>query len=108
MTADRKPRQLLVTGMSGAGKSSVLDALEDLGWDVVDNLPADLLGPFVNAGAECRVAPAAVDEVVEQIDRQIVDRVPAHVLELVEHGRFARPGHAGDEQQARQAPRGGH
>ena len=46
--------------MSGAGKSSVLDALEDLGWDVVDNLPADLLGSFVNAGAECRVAPAAV------------------------------------------------
>jgi UPF0042 nucleotide-binding protein len=46
--------------MSGAGKSSVLDALEDMGWDVVDNLPADLLGAFVNAGAECRVAPAAV------------------------------------------------
>ncbi|HEX6742341.1 MAG TPA: RNase adapter RapZ [Sphingomicrobium sp.] len=54
------PRLLLVTGMSGAGKSSVLDALEDMGWDVVDNLPADLLGPFVGSGAECRVAPAAV------------------------------------------------
>jgi UPF0042 nucleotide-binding protein len=46
--------------MSGAGKSSVLDVLEDMGWDVVDNLPADLLGPFVASGAECRVAPAAV------------------------------------------------
>ena len=33
------PRLLLVTGMSGAGKSTVLDALEDMGWDCVDNLP---------------------------------------------------------------------
>ncbi len=46
--------------MSGAGKSTVLDALEDLGWDVVDNLPADLLNQFVNSGADCRVMPAAV------------------------------------------------
>ena len=46
--------------MSGAGKSTVLDALEDLGWDVVDNLPADLLHQFVNSGADCRVMPAAV------------------------------------------------
>jgi len=51
---------LLVTGMSGAGKSTVLDALEDLGWDVVDNLPADLLDAFIHGGAECRLAPVAV------------------------------------------------
>ena len=44
--ARRLPRLLLVTGMSGAGKSTVLDALEDMGWDVVDNLPADLLQDF--------------------------------------------------------------
>ena len=36
--------------MSGAGKSTVLDALEDMGWDVVDNLPADLLDGFVHGG----------------------------------------------------------
>ena len=46
--------------MSGAGKSTVLDALEDLGWDVVDNLPADLLNQFVNSGTDRRVMPAAV------------------------------------------------
>ena len=44
------PRLLLVTGMSGAGKSTVLDALEDMGWDIVDNLPADLLDAFVRGG----------------------------------------------------------
>jgi UPF0042 nucleotide-binding protein len=36
-------RILLVTGMSGAGKSTVLKALEDLGWEAVDNLPLSLL-----------------------------------------------------------------
>ena len=55
------PRLLLVTGMSGAGKSSVLDALEDMGWDCVDNLPASLLHAFVAGdGSECRLVPAAV------------------------------------------------
>jgi len=55
----RPPRLLLVTGMSGAGKSTVLDALEDMGWDVVDNLPADLLHEFVHGGGQ-RTANAAV------------------------------------------------
>ena len=46
--------------MSGAGKSTVLDALEDMGWDIVDNLPADLLQQFVHGGGELRVKPVAV------------------------------------------------
>src|SRR5690348_2944795 len=58
--ARRLPRLLLVTGMSGAGKSTVLDALEDMGWDVVDNLPADLLEDFVHGETECRTAHVAV------------------------------------------------
>jgi len=44
----RNPRLLLVTGMSGAGKSTVLDSLEDMGWECVDNLPIVLLDEFVN------------------------------------------------------------
>jgi UPF0042 nucleotide-binding protein len=58
--ARRPPRLLLVTGMSGAGKSTVLDTLEDMGWDIVDNLPADLLEGFVHGGDQCRTAPAAI------------------------------------------------
>ena len=38
---------LIVTGMSGAGRSTVGNALEDLGWYVVDNLPPQMLRPFV-------------------------------------------------------------
>lgn len=48
MTGTVLPRLLLVTGMSGAGKSTVLDALEDMGWDCVDNLPVALLTDFVH------------------------------------------------------------
>jgi UPF0042 nucleotide-binding protein len=36
-------RILLVTGLSGAGKSTALRTLEDLGWEVVDNLPLSML-----------------------------------------------------------------
>ena len=59
-SARRQPRLLLVTGMSGAGKSTVLDTLEDMGWDVVDNLPADLVDPFVNGGSGRRERSVAV------------------------------------------------
>jgi UPF0042 nucleotide-binding protein len=59
-SARRQPRLLLVTGMSGAGKSTVLDALEDMGWDTVDNLPADLLDDFVNGRDQCRTTNVAV------------------------------------------------
>lgn len=39
-----QPRRiLLVTGMSGAGKSTALNTFEDMGWEVVDNLPLSLL-----------------------------------------------------------------
>jgi UPF0042 nucleotide-binding protein len=48
MTRDRK-HILLVTGMSGAGKSTVLKTLEDLGWEVVDNLPLLLLDRLLDA-----------------------------------------------------------
>lgn len=42
---------LLVTGMSGAGKSTVLKTLEDLGWEVVDNLPLSLLDRLLHTEA---------------------------------------------------------
>jgi len=57
MPAPAAPKRfLLVTGMSGAGKSTTLNTLEDLGWEVVDNLPLSLLDPLLAtplaAGAE--------------------------------------------------------
>ena len=39
---------LIVTGMSGAGRTTVANALEDLGWYVVDNLPPQILRPLLD------------------------------------------------------------
>ena len=44
--ADEKKQLLIVTGMSGAGKTVAAHALEDMGYFVVDNLPPTLLGSF--------------------------------------------------------------
>ena len=71
------PRLLLVTGMSGAGKSTVLDTLEDMGWDTVDNLPADLLREFVHGGGQCRTASVAV-----AMDSRSRGFDPAHLPDL--------------------------
>jgi len=38
-----QPRAVIITGMSGAGRSRAADVLEDLGYFVVDNLPAELI-----------------------------------------------------------------
>jgi UPF0042 nucleotide-binding protein len=44
--ADHKPELVVITGLSGSGKGSVLKALEDLGFYSVDNLPVSLIPKF--------------------------------------------------------------
>ena len=46
MVEQVNPELLIVTGMSGAGRSTVANALEDQGWYVVDNLPPQMLPPI--------------------------------------------------------------
>jgi len=43
---------VLVTGMSGAGKSTALKILEDLGFEAIDNLPLSMLSDLVRARGE--------------------------------------------------------
>jgi UPF0042 nucleotide-binding protein len=43
---DRRPEVVVITGLSGSGKGSVLRSLEDLGFYSVDNLPVDLIPKF--------------------------------------------------------------
>jgi UPF0042 nucleotide-binding protein len=56
---------LIVTGMSGAGRSTVANALEDLGWYVVDNLPPQMLKPLVDLGAHTGGAFPKIAAVVD-------------------------------------------
>jgi UPF0042 nucleotide-binding protein len=53
---DPGPELLVITGMSGAGRSTAAKALEDLGWYVVDNLPPQLIAEL--AALTARAQPA--------------------------------------------------
>ncbi|MFN8171638.1 MAG: RNase adapter RapZ [Candidatus Nanopelagicales bacterium] len=95
MDADQDPltqhplRLALVTGMSGAGRSTAARALEDLGWFVIDNMPPSLLLAAVDLA---RRTPD-VDRVGVVLDarggsffrqvREMIDQLPAEGVELV-------------------------
>ncbi len=51
---------VLITGMSGSGKSVALNALEDLGFYCVDNLPPELLIPFVDLDQKLQTDKIAI------------------------------------------------
>lgn len=54
-TGETAPRIVIITGMSGAGRSTASAVLEDLGWFVIDNLPPQLIGRV----AELAFAPGS-------------------------------------------------
>ena len=54
---------LILTGMSGAGRSTVAHALEDLGWHVVDNLPPALLPELASEMSKTESSVAVVVDV---------------------------------------------
>jgi UPF0042 nucleotide-binding protein len=60
--ARRAARVLLVTGMSGAGRSTALKALEDIGYEAIDNLPLSLVPALLeNAAADAPAIAVGVD-----------------------------------------------
>ena len=70
-------RLLLVTGLSGAGKSTALAVLEDLGWETIDNFPVRLLKRLVAMPDEAR-GPLAIG-----FDSRTRGFVPADIISLV-------------------------
>ncbi|HYM79575.1 MAG TPA: RNase adapter RapZ [Candidatus Dormibacteraeota bacterium] len=50
----RSPELVIITGMSGSGKASVLKAFEDLGYYCVDNLPVELIPRFAELAVRSR------------------------------------------------------
>ena len=73
-----RARLVVVTGMSGAGRSTSLRVLEDEGYEAIDNLPLSLLDAVVNEvglqrpvaiGVDIRNRDFAVGPVLEQLDR---------------------------------------
>jgi UPF0042 nucleotide-binding protein len=63
MKTEAAQELLILTGMSGAGRSTVAHALEDLGWYVVDNLPPALLPQLAEQRLDSHAALAVVVDV---------------------------------------------
>lgn len=85
--ADERQSLVLVTGLSGGGKSTALRALEDLGCYCVDNLPAALLREFA---MQIRNNPSKYPRVALGVDARSTARdleeIPAWLVELKEAG----------------------
>ena len=62
---DRRGEVVVVTGMTGAGRSTAAKELEDLGFFVVDNLPPQLVGEVVRLVDETRGPRQSVAVVVD-------------------------------------------
>lgn len=75
---------LILTGMSGAGRSTVAHALEDLGWYVVDNLPPTLLSDLIKQGVQSDLKSLAV--VVDVRGGKFFDELASSLLELKKSG----------------------
>ena len=78
---------VLLSGVSGSGKSVALKALEDAGYFSVDNLPADLIGPladYAKARGEAKVAISADARSRESLGKlpEIVERERAKGTEV--------------------------
>ena len=72
---------VVITGMSGSGKGSVLRAFEDLGYYSVDNLPVDLIATFAELCRTSRdIFHAAL--VVDVREGEALDRFPAQLHRL--------------------------
>jgi len=82
---------LILTGMSGAGRSTVAHALEDLGWYVVDNLPPSLLPSLAEQSFESHASLAVVvdvrggkffDDLVSALETLKISGTPYRLLYL--------------------------
>ena len=76
MRANPNQDVIIVSGMSGGGKSTALNALEDLGYYCIDNLPGAMLpyfGPQISANPELyRKVALGIDARSRESDLQVV------------------------------------
>ena len=80
---------VLITGMSGSGKSVALHALEDAGFYCVDNLPPELLLPFVELEKQHHATQLAIAMDVRSATS--LPQVPQQLLALRAHGIVVKP-----------------
>ena len=81
---------LIVTGMSGAGRSTVGKALEDLDWYVVDNLPPQLIQQMAELSSRSDRELPRLAVVVDARGGELFDDLTTHLNTLVKNNIQAR------------------
>ena len=76
------PELVIISGMSGAGRSTAAKCLEDLGWFVVDNLPPALIPTMVELGARSQGNVARIAVVVDVRGRRFFDNLRESLADL--------------------------
>ena len=79
-------RIVVITGVSGSGKSTALRALEDIGFYCVDNLPIMLLQKFVEIQADASSEISKIGLVMDLREKNFPEKATAVFAELKEHG----------------------
>ncbi|WP_045864429.1 RNase adapter RapZ [Streptomyces sp. WMMB 714] len=74
----------MISGMSGAGRSTAAKCLEDLGWFVVDNLPPALIPTMVDLGARSQGNVARIAVVVDVRGRRFFDNLKESLADLAQ------------------------
>jgi UPF0042 nucleotide-binding protein len=81
---------VVVTGLSGAGRSTAAKCLEDLGWFVVDNLPPSLLPTMVDLGSRSQGAVGRIAVVVDVRSRAFSSDLRTALDEIERYGVLPR------------------
>jgi UPF0042 nucleotide-binding protein len=76
----------IITGLSGSGKSSAIDALEDAGFYCVDNMPVALLPKFVELPVESNSEIAGLAFVMDLREKGFLSSYPSIFESLKEKG----------------------
>ena len=76
----------LVSGLSGAGRSTAAKVLEDLGWFVVDNLPPELISTMVELGVKARGDITRIAVVMDVRSRAFTDDLSSVIKDLDARG----------------------
>ncbi|MBB6171123.1 UPF0042 nucleotide-binding protein [Nocardiopsis mwathae] len=90
LSGELPPEIVIVTGMSGAGRSTAARALEDLDWFVVDNLPPGLLPTMIDLAGRTQGAVPRVAAVVDVRSMAFTEDLLSMVEELRSRGIIAR------------------
>ena len=80
------PEIVIITGMSGAGRSTAAKSLEDLDWFVADNLPTDLLPNMVDLAGRARGAVPRLAAVVDVRSRAFSTDLKSVISDLEARG----------------------